>query len=260
LIKKDSKSTETGTALVTGGAKRIGASISKHLAKSGWNVIIHFNTNKKAAIQLRSKIIKLGGSAEIIKADLSKEKHVKELIPRIKKKYGDLSLLINNASIFERDNIAKLKEYDWNRNIEINVKAPLFLSKYFYNSLSKNESGIIINIVDQGVLNNRPDFISYYASKNSLWYLTKTLAQTFSPKVRVCALGPGPTLKNSRQTNNDFIKQIQSLPLRKGPNLEEINMAVDFIIFSYSFTGQMITLDGGEHLKWEVKKSKIYKE
>ena len=125
MIKKDSKSTEPGTALVTGGAKRIGASISKHLAKSGWNVIIHFNTNKKAAIQLRSKIIKLGGSAEIIKADLSKEKHVKELIPRIKKKYGDLSLLINNASIFERDNIAKLKEYDWNRNIEINVKSPL---------------------------------------------------------------------------------------------------------------------------------------
>ena len=185
---------------------------------------------------------------------------LKSLFQELKKKYGGLSLLINNASIFERDNIAKLKEYDWNRNIEINVKAPLFLSKYFYNSLSKNESGVIINIVDQGVLNNRPDFISYYASKNSLWYLTKTLAQTFSPKVRVCALGPGPTLKNSRQTNNDFIKQIQSLPLRKGPNLEEINMAVDFIIFSYSFTGQMITLDGGEHLKWEVKKNKIYKE
>ena len=169
MIKKDSKSTEPGTALVTGGAKRIGASISKHLAKSGWNVNIHFNTNKKA---------------------------------------GVLRLLINNASILERDNIAKLKEYDWNLNIEINVKAPLFLSKYFYNSLSKNESGVIINIVDQGVLNNRPDFISYYASKNSLWYLTKTLAQTFSPKVRVCALGPGPTLKSSRQTNNDFIKQL----------------------------------------------------
>ena len=120
--------------------------------------------------KLRSKIIKSGGSADIIKADLRKEKHVKDLIPRIKEKYGDLSLLINNASIFEKDNISKLKEYDWNRHIEINVKAPLFLSKYFYNSLSKNESGVIVNIVDQGVLNNRPYFISYYASKNCLWY------------------------------------------------------------------------------------------
>ena len=140
MIKKDSKINEPGTALVTGGAKRIGASISKHLAKSGWNVIIHFKTNKEAAIQLRSKIIKSGGSAEIIKADLSREKNVKDLIPRIKEKYGDLSLLINNASIFEKDNISKLKEYDWNRHIEINVKAPLFLSKYFYNSLPKNKS------------------------------------------------------------------------------------------------------------------------
>ena len=201
-----------------------------------------------------------GAKANLIKADLSSAIQVRNLIPKINKKYGQLSMLINNASIFEKDDIKSISSELWDKHIDVNLKAPLFLSKDFANQFSKRKGGIIINFLDQSVLTYRPNFISYSVSKNSLWYLTRSLAQALSPRIRVCAIGPGPTLQGKRQTKKDFETQKKVTPLGIGPNLEEINNAINFIIKNNSFTGQMIVLDGGEHLKWEESKDKKFVE
>ena len=169
-------------------------------------------------------------------------------------------MLINNASIFEKDDVKSISSELWDKHIDINLKAPLFLSKDFANQFSKRKGGIIINFLDQSVLTYRPNFIAYSVSKNSLWYLTRSLAQALSPHIRVCAIGPGPTLQGKRQTKKDFETQKKVTPLQVGPDLEEINNAINFIIKNNSFTGQMIVLDGGEHLKWEESKDKKFVE
>ena len=247
-------------ALVTGGSKRIGSSISKSLAKNNWHVIIHYNSGKKEAQNTCARIRKLNGEADIIKADLSKFNSAQELLPSINKKFGKISLLINNASIFEKDNVKTITKDSWDNHISINLTSPFFLSKAFSMQLPKNEHGVIINLLDQSVLSSRPDFLAYSVSKNSLWYLTKALAQALSPKIRVCAIGPGPALKGKRQKVKDFEIQKRSTLLKIGPDLEEINYAVNFILNNKSFTGQMITLDGGEHLKWPKRKSEKFVE
>jgi len=247
-------------ALVTGGSKRIGSSISKSLAKNNWHVIIHYNSDKKEAQNTCASIRKLNGEADIIKADLSKFNSTQKLLPSINKKFGKISLLINNASIFEKDSVKTITKENWENHISVNLTSPFFLSKAFSEQLPKNKNGVIVNLLDQSVLSSRPDFLAYSVSKNSLWYLTKALAQALSPKIRVCAIGPGPTLKGKRQKVKDFEIQKKSTLLKIGPDLEEINYAVDFILNNKSFTGQMITLDGGEHLNWSKRKSKKFIE
>ena len=246
--------------LVTGGGKRIGSSICKFLALQGWQVIIHYNNSKLEAEKTLQEIEKNNGKAFLIKADLSSTAQIEKLIPRINKKHGQLSMLINNASIFEKDDIKSISYDLWNKHIDVNLKAPLFLSKEFANQLSKRNQGIIINFLDQSVLTYRPNFISYSVSKNSLWYLTRSLAQALSPNIRVRGIGPGPTLQGKRQTKKDFEVQKQVTPLGIGPDLKEINNAINFIINDNSFTGQMLGLDGGEHLKWEETKDKKFVE
>ncbi len=254
------KKLEPGVALITGGAKRIGKKIAKNLARDGWKVVIHYNKNNIAAKKLKSEIIKSKGSAEIIKCDLNNYNSVKNLIEKSKKKFGSLSLLINNASKFENDNIATLNIDSWDSHNNINLKAPLFLSKDFSKQMKRNTPGLIINIIDQRIFFPNPEFISYTSSKQSLMWLTQTLAQALSPQVRVCAIGPGPTLQGARQSKKDFENQSLSTPLMVGSNPEEIYQAVKFIIDIPSFTGQMITLDGGEHLDWIKKEDKNFKD
>ena len=247
-------------ALVTGAGKRVGSFICKFLALQGYHVIIHYNNSKLEAERTLKEIIESNGKANLIKADLSSTIQVRNLIPKINKKYGQLSMLINNASIFEKDDIKSISSELWDKHIDVNLKAPLFLSKDFANQFSKRKGGIIINFLDQSVLTYRPNFISYSVSKNSLWYLTRSLAQALSPRIRVCAIGPGPTLQGKRQTKKDFETQKKVTPLGIGPDLKEINYAINFIIKNNSFTGQMIVLDGGEHLKWEESKDKKFAE
>ena len=237
-------------ALVTGAGKRVGSFICKFLALQGYHVIIHYNNSKLEAERTLKDIIKSNGKANLIKADLSSAIQVRNLIPKINKKYGQLSMLINNASIFEKDDIKSISSELWDKHIDVNLKAPLFLSKDFANQFSKRKGGIIINFLDQSVLTYRPNFISYSVSKNSLWYLTRSLAQALSPSIRVCAIGPGPTLQGKRQTKKDFETQKKVTPLGIGPDLEEINNAINFIIKNNSFTGQMIVLDGGEPVSY----------
>ena len=238
------KSMTPGVAIVTGGSKRIGKSIVKKLSFLGWKVIIHYNSNKNDALSLQKEIQKKGGAASIIKANLNSSKATEELISKSEKKFGKLTLLVNNASIFENDSVHSLTIDTWDIHNNVNTKAPLLLSQSFAKLLPKKEPGVIINIIDQRVFSPRPDFISYSSSKNSLFWLTKVLAQALSPKIRVCAIGPGPTLKGARQTDNDFKNQSQSVPLGNGSSPEDISQAIEFILNASSFTGQMITLDG----------------
>jgi NAD(P)-dependent dehydrogenase (short-subunit alcohol dehydrogenase family) len=140
------------------------------------------------------------------------------------------------------------------------LKAPLFLSRDFSKQIKKDSPGLIINIIDQRIFFPNPEFISYTSSKQSLMWLTQTLAQALSPQIRVCAIGPGPTLQGARQSKKDFENQSLSTPLMIGSNPEEIYRAVKFIIDMPSFTGQMITLDGGEHLDWIKKENKNFKD
>ena len=254
------KSMSPGVAIVTGGSKRIGRSIIRKLSSLGWKVIIHYNSNKIDALSLQKEIQKNGGSASIIKANLNNPKATKELISKSEKKFGKLTLLINNASVFENDSVKSLTIESWDIHNNVNTKAPLLLSQSFAKLLPKKEPGIIINIIDQRVFFPRPDFISYSSSKNSLFWLTKVLAQALSPKIRVCAIGPGPTLKGARQTSNDFKNQSESVPLGNGSSPEEVSQAIEFILNSASFTGQMITLDGGEHLDWIKSEDRNFKD
>lgn len=254
------KSMTPGVAIVTGGSKRIGKSIVKKLSFLGWKVIIHYNSNKNDALSLQKEIQKKGGAASIIKANLNSSKAIEELISKSEKKFGKLTLLVNNASIFENDSVHSLTIDTWDIHNNVNTKAPLLLSQSFAKLLPKKEPGVIINIIDQRVFSPRPDFISYSSSKNSLFWLTKVLAQALSPKIRVCAIGPGPTLKGSRQTNNDFKNQSESVPLGNGSSPEDISQAIEFILNASSFTGQMITLDGGEHLDWIKPEDRNFKD
>ena len=254
------KSMTPGVAIVTGGSKRIGKSIVKKLSFLGWKVIIHYNSNKNDALSLQKEIQKKGGAASIIKANLNSSKATEELISKSEKKFGKLTLLVNNASIFENDSVHSLTIDTWDTHNNVNTKAPLLLSQSFAKLLPKKEPGVIINIIDQRVFSPRPDFISYSSSKNSLFWLTKVLAQALSPKIRVCAIGPGPTLKGARQTNNDFKNQSESVPLGNGSSPEEVSQAIEFILNSSSFTGQMIALDGGEHLEWIKSEDRNFKD
>ena len=254
------KSMTPGVAIVTGGSKRIGKSIVKKLSFLGWKVIIHYNSNKNDALSLQKEIQKKGGAASIIKANLNNSKATEELISKSEKQFGKLTLLVNNASIFENDSVHSLTIDTWDIHNNVNTKAPLLLSQSFAKLLPKKEPGVIINIIDQRVFSPRPDFISYSSSKNSLFWLTKVLAQALSPKIRVCAIGPGPTLKGARQTDNDFKNQSQSVPLGNGSSPEDISQAIEFILNASSFTGQMITLDGGEHLDWIKPEDRNFKD
>ena len=254
------KSMTPGVAIVTGGSKRIGKSIVKKLSFLGWKVIIHYNSNKNDALSLQKEIQKKGGAASIIKANLNSLKATEELISKSEKKFGKLTLLVNNASIFENDSVHSLTIDTWDIHNNVNTRAPLLLSQSFAKLLPKKEPGVIINIIDQRVFSPRPDFISYSSSKNSLFWLTKVLAQALSPKIRVCAIGPGPTLKGARQTDNDFKNQSQSVPLGNGSSPEDISQAIEFILNASSFTGQMITLDGGEHLDWIKPEDRNFKD
>ena len=189
-------------ALVTGAGKRVGSFICKFLALQGYHVIIHYNNSKLEAERTLKEIIESNGKANLIKADLSSTIQVRNLIPKINKKYGQLSMLINNASIFEKDDIKSISSELWDKHIDVNLKAPLFLSKDFANQYSKRKGGIIINFLDQSVLTYRTNFISYSVSKNSLWYLTRSLAQALSPRIRVCAIGPGSLITITIEKQN----------------------------------------------------------
>ena len=237
-------------ALVTGAAHRIGQAIALDLAAQGWAVAVHHNRSAEAAEELVQRIVTGGGRAVALQADLSHEAESAGLIARAAETLGPLGCLVNNASRFERDEIDSMTRESWDGHLEPNLRAPLVLAQGFAAALPPERCGVIVNLLDQRVWNLTPHFISYTVSKSALWTLTRTLALALAPRIRVNGIGPGPALPSARQSAEQFAKQCASVPLGRGPSLDEICQAVRFLLAAGSMTGQMIALDGGQHLGW----------
>jgi NAD(P)-dependent dehydrogenase (short-subunit alcohol dehydrogenase family) len=238
-------------ALITGAAQRIGRAIALELANHGWAVALHYRRSKAAAEQLAKEIEGRGGKAVTLAADLAQESEVQTLVPRAVTALGmPLACLVNNASNFEMDRVDTATRESWDRHIESNLRAPLVLSQAFARQLPEGSEGNIVNLLDQRVWKLTPYFLSYTVAKSGLWTLTRTLALALAPHIRVNGIGPGPTLPSERQTAEQFRQQQAAVPLKHGATPEEIAATVRFILATPSMTGQMIALDGGEHLGW----------
>lgn len=238
------------TALVTGAARRIGRAIALHLAQSGWNIAVHHHRSASDADTLVAMIAGMGRRSAAIAADLASEAETSTLLDRTRAAVGPVTALINNASIFENDRIETLTRASWDRHMEINLRAPLVLTQAFARQLPAAAPGSVVNILDQRIHNLTPQFMSYTVSKMGLWTLTRTLAMALAPRIRVNAVGPGPTLPSIHQTDEQFARQWQSVPLAHPIEPTEIAEAVRFLLDASSVTGQMIVVDGGQHLRW----------
>ncbi len=236
------------TVLITGAAKRIGRAIALDMAASGWSVAIHYRHSQAEAEALTEHIKKSGGKACALAADLADCTALGDLVSRCTRELGAPRCLINNASEFLLDSVHTLDQVTWDTHLDINLKAPVFLAQAMARNLPDGVDGNIINIIDQRVWKLTPDFFSYTISKAGLWTATRTLAQGLAPRIRVNAIGPGPVLKSVHQTDADFAAEQGSTLLHTGPSPEEIAAAVRFILATPSMTGQMIALDGGQHL------------
>jgi NAD(P)-dependent dehydrogenase (short-subunit alcohol dehydrogenase family) len=237
-------------ALVTGAAHRIGRAIALDLAHHGWAVAVHYRGSGAAADEVVAEIGRLGGRAAALDCDLSREADVVKLVPRAAQALGPLTCLVNNASNFEMDKVDTATRESWDRHIETNLRAPLVLSQAFAGQLPEGTQGNIVNLLDQRVWKLTPYFLSYTVAKSGLWTLTRTLALALAPRIRVNGIGPGPTLPSERQTAEQFRQQQLAVPLKHGATPEEIAATLRFILATPSMTGQMIALDGGEHLGW----------
>lgn len=240
------------TVLITGAAKRIGRTLALDLASDGWNVGVHYFNSGDEAAQLVTEISNKGGRAAALKADLGSSAQTTKLIADCTDTLGAPTCLINNSAIFLNDDIETLTPDSWDTHINVNLKAPVLLAQAFAATLPGNTDGNIINIIDQRVWKLTPLFFSYTVSKAGLWTVTQTLAQALAPRIRVNAIGPGPVLQSIHQDEEQFAKQQASTPLKRGATPEEIMTAVRFILSSPSITGQMIALDGGQHLAWQT--------
>lgn len=231
---------------------RIGRAIALDLGRSGWRVGVHYNSSDEAAGETVEQIRANGGSAVALQADLEDLDAARGLLPACTEALAAPRCLINNASLFEQDDISTLNADSFHRHLRVNLRAPVFLAQAFAEYLPAGEDGVIINILDQRVWKLTPDFFSYTVSKSALWAATRTLAQGLAPNIRVNAIGPGPTIANAKQTAEAFERQQKATILRRGPELGEICAAVRFILDAPSMTGQMVALDGGQHLSWRT--------
>ncbi|MFK5981255.1 MAG: SDR family oxidoreductase [Rhizobiaceae bacterium] len=238
----------TKTALVTGGSKRIGEAIVRDLVANSFAVAVHYADDSDAAQKL---VEELGGKTCALRADLRDGDATRSLFKAAQQALGPISLMVNNASIFEPDSAVSFNEKLFDDHFAIHVKTPAILTECM--ASQKNlKHGLVVNMIDQRVLRPNPRFFSYTLSKSALWTATQTMAQQFAPRIRVNAIGPGPTLANQRQSSADFQQQIDALPLKKGPDLEEFGITIRYLYDTPSITGQMIALDGGQHLIWQT--------
>ena len=237
-------------ALVTGGAKRIGRALVEAFAAEGFAVAIHARASLAEAEALAAALVARGGRAVALGADLARETEVAALVGRAAASLGPVGVLVNNASVFERDEATSATRASWDAHLETNLRAPFVLSQNLARDLPAGAAGLIVNLIDQRVWNPTPHFTSYTVSRAGLWMLTRTLALALAPRIRVCAIGPGPTLPSPRQSAAQFARQVAGVPLGRGAGLDEFAAAIRFLLASPSFTGQMLALDGGQHLNW----------
>jgi NAD(P)-dependent dehydrogenase (short-subunit alcohol dehydrogenase family) len=256
MMPDDKKHATPRAALITGAGRRIGRAIALALSRAGYAVVLHANRSRADAEKLADEIVAAGGRAAVVFADLAQHDAVRGLIPAASA-FGPLTLLVNNASAFEPDEIGSLDRARFEHAMAVNLAAPLFLTQAFAAQAPDGAHASIVNIVDQRVLKPTPRFASYTLSKNALHSATSTLAQGLAPKLRVNAVAPGPTLPSSRQTAAQFAAQASSLLLGHGPAPEEIAAAVLYLAQAGSVTGVTIAVDGGQHLAWRTADSDV---
>jgi NAD(P)-dependent dehydrogenase (short-subunit alcohol dehydrogenase family) len=238
--------------LITGAAKRIGRQMALDMADEGWDVAVHCNHSESEAQDVAQLIRDKGRRAVVVQGDLAHGDIAERLIAQSVAGIGPLTALINNASIFETDIVGEITAESWQRHLDINLRAPVMLAQAFARQLPKDEHGNIINIIDQRVWKLNPRFFSYTMSKSGLWTATRTLAQALAPYIRVNAIGPGPALPSARMDDEEFAKQESLTLLGIGTSPMEISQAAKFILSQPALTGQMIALDGGQHLVWQT--------
>ncbi|MDO8605737.1 MAG: SDR family oxidoreductase [Phaeospirillum sp.] len=237
-------------ALITGAAKRIGRAVALDLADAGFAVAVHYSRSADEAAEVVAAITGRGGKAVALPADLTREDEVATLVTRAIQALGPLGVLVNNASSFERDDALGASRASWDLHMEVNLRAPFVLIQDFARRLPEGCEGVVVNLLDQRVWNLTPHFTSYTLSKAGLWTLTQTLALALAPRIRVVAIGPGPALPSTRQTGAQFAAQVAALPLARATSPEEVCRTIRFLLATPSITGQMIALDGGQHMAW----------
>ncbi|MDC3084532.1 SDR family oxidoreductase [Gammaproteobacteria bacterium] len=241
------------TILVTGGAKRIGKSITEQLGCENNRILIHYNNSDQDAKKLQNDLIDKQIETFIYKADLSKVSDINNMLEQISKDVGtDLDTIINCASIFEDDSARNIEVENFSRHMNTNLLAPILLSKYLFKIHRKDRDNNIINIIDQRVMRLNPSYFSYSISKFGLWGVTQMTAQEYSPSIRVNAIAPGPILANHDQSDEVFETEANNTPLQKQPNIKDISNAINFLLNTESVTGQIIAIDSGQHLSWKT--------
>ena len=251
----------TMTALVTGAGKRLGRAMALYLAGRGHDIAVHYAASADEAKSVVAEIRALGRRAQAFHADLLDEAQVQALIPAVTDALGPLTVLVNNASIFEYDRIDTATRQGWDRHIESNLRAPYVLTQGFArqcppavtdDSGEPLAQGLIVNMIDQRILKLTPEFSTYTIAKMGLWALTQTAAQGLAPHIRVNAIGPGPTMRGTRQSETHFARQRAATVLGRGANPQDITAALGFFLDSPAVTGQFIAVDGGQHLGWKT--------
>ena len=242
--------------LITGAATRVGRAIALHFAERGWNIALHYFRSSSQAKKLKKIIEQNWVKVALVKADLKNSKQTEKIITIARKKLGSIDCLVNNAALFEKDDIANFTTKSWNDHLNINLLAPAILTKQFAKQASKKTVSNIINIIDQRIFNLTPYFMSYTVSKSGLETLTKTMAMRLGPNIKVNAIAPGPTIKSKRQTDRHFRNQVRSTLLKKTVRSEDICDSVEFLINNNSVTGEIIAVDSGQNLSWNNKNEK----
>lgn len=239
-----------GAALVTGAGRRIGRTIALALARRGWDVAVHYGRSREEADAVVRAIEALGRRAVALHADLADASSLSGLIDAAIEALGPLSLLVNNASLFEDDRVGSLTAELYDRHMAANLRAPIFLTEAF--ATRAPDGACVINVLDQRVRRPNPQFFSYSLSKAGLWWATQTLALALAPRIRVNGVGPGPTLPSVHQSEAEFAAEAAGVPLARHATPEEIAAAVLYLVDAPSVTGQMIAVDGGQHLAWKT--------
>jgi len=252
----------TGRALVTGAARRLGRAMALHLGQLGVDVAVHYAGSGEAAEEVADDLRGIGRKAVALRADLLAEDETEALVSRAAEALGGpLTVLVNNASIFEYDTLETATRESWDRHIGSNLRAPFVLTQCFAaqapapGTTARGEpqaAALVVNMIDQRVLKPTPEFMTYTLAKMGLWALTRTAAQALAPRVRVNAIGPGPTLQGPRQSEAHFARQRAATILGRGADPEDICRALEYFLDAPAVTGQILCVDGGQHLGWQT--------
>jgi NAD(P)-dependent dehydrogenase (short-subunit alcohol dehydrogenase family) len=239
---------DRGWALVTGSARRIGRALALSAARAGYDIVVHHRKSPQDASETVRQVEALGRAATITRSDLAGDAF-QQLVGAAP---GPLTLLVNSASLFEDDRIQSVTPLSWDAAIATNLRAPVLLAQAFAAALPPDRPGLIVNIADQRVLRPTPQFFSYAVSKAALWTATQMMAQGLAPRIRVNAIAPGPTLPSTYQSQAAFDAETGAVILGHGATPDEIGQALAYLIDAPSVTGQMIAVDGGQHLAWKT--------